>query len=66
MEVFNGNLSKANTNNVEMYFLEDFNINIWQNRHHVFQKHNLHSSQSVPNDIKYYLDFCTVWPKSVN
>ena len=37
MEVFNENLSKVDTNNVETYILGDFNIKLWQNGHYVFQ-----------------------------
>ena len=36
IEIFNENLSKANTNNIEIYILGDFNINLWQNGHYVF------------------------------
>ena len=46
---------------VETYILGNFNINLWQNGHYVFQKHNLLSSQSVPNDVKNYFDFCTMF-----
>ena len=35
MEIFNENLSKVDTNNVETYILGDFNINLWQNGHYV-------------------------------
>ena len=38
MEIFHENLSKVDTNNVEIYILGDFNINLWQNDHYVFQK----------------------------
>ena len=61
MEIFNENLSKVDTNNVETYILGDFNINLWQNGHYVFQKHNLLSCHSVPNDVKNYFDFCTMF-----
>ena len=61
MEIFNENLSKVNTNNVETYILGDFNIHMWQNGHYVFQKHNLLSCQSVPNDVKNYFDLCTMF-----
>ena len=40
MEDFNENLSKVDTNNVEMYILGVFNINLWQNGRYIFQ-HNL-------------------------
>ena len=59
MEIFNENLSKLDTNNIETYIPGDFNINLWQNGHYVFQKHNLLSCQSVLNDVKKYFDFCT-------
>ena len=61
MEVLNENLPKVDTNNVEIYILNDFNINLWQNGHYGFQKHNLLSCQSVPNDVKNYFDFCTMF-----
>ena len=38
MEVLNENVSKVDTNNVEMSVLGDFNINLWQNDHYVFHK----------------------------
>ena len=61
MEIFNENLSKVKTNNAEDYILGDFNINLWQNSHYVLQKHNLVSCQSVPNEVKNYFDFCTMF-----
>ena len=61
MEIFNENLRKVDTKNVETYILGDFNINLWQNGHYVFQKHNLLSCHSVPNDVKNYFDFCTMF-----
>ena len=57
MEIFNENLSKVDTNNVETYILGDFNINLWQNGHYVFQKHNFLSCLSVPNDVQTTLIF---------
>ena len=36
MEIFNENLSKVDTSNVEIYILVDFNIDLWQNGHYVF------------------------------
>ena len=65
MEIFNENLSKVDTNNVETYILGDFNINLWQNGHYVFQKHNFLSCLSVPNDVIKYFDFCTTSAKPV-
>ena len=52
MEIFNENLSKVDTNNVETYILGDFNINLWQNARHVFQKHNFLSCHSLLYDVK--------------
>ena len=60
-EIFNENWSKVDTNNIETYFLGDLNINLWQSSHYVFKKHNLLSCQSVPNDVKNYSDFCTIF-----
>ena len=61
MEIFNENLSKVDTNNIETYILRDFNIILWHNGHYVFQKYNLFSCESVPNDVKNYSDFCTIF-----
>ena len=61
MEIFNENLSKVNTTNIETYILGDFNINLWQNGDYVFQKHNFLSCFSVPNDVKNYFDFYTMF-----
>ena len=41
MEIFNENLSKVDTNNVETYILGDFNINLWQNGHNSFLKNTV-------------------------
>ena len=41
MENFNENLSKVDTNKVDTFILCNFNINLWQSGHYVFQKHNL-------------------------
>ena len=54
-------MSKVDTNNVETYIRGDFNINLWQNSHYVFQKYNLLSCHSVPSDVKNYFDFCTMF-----
>ena len=52
MEIFNENLSKVDTNNVDMDILGDFNVNLRQNVHYVFQKQNFLIRQSVPNNVK--------------
>ena len=61
MEIFNENLSKVDTNNVETYILGDFNINLWQNGHYVFQKHNFLSFHSIRNVVKNYSDLCAMF-----
>ena len=61
VEIFNENLSKVDTINVETYILGNLNINLWQNGNYIFQKHNLLSSHSVPNAVKNYFDFCTMF-----
>ena len=57
MEIFNENLPKVDTNNIETYILGDFNINLRQNSHYVFQKHK----HNIPNDAKNYFDFCKMF-----
>ena len=62
MKIFNKNLSKVDTNNViEIYILCDFKVDLWQNGHYVFQKHNSLSCQSVPSNVKNYFDFYTMF-----
>ena len=61
MEIMKDNLSKGDKNNIEMYILIDFDINLWQNDHYVSQKHNLLSCQSFSNDVKKYFEFCTMF-----
>ena len=61
MEIFNENLSKVDTNNVETYIRGDFNINLRQNGDCVFQKHNFLSCLSAPNDAIKYFDFCIMF-----
>ena len=61
MEIFNEDLSKVDTDNVEICILANIDITLWQDGHYIFQKHTLLSCQSVPNDVKIYLDFCTVF-----
>ena len=61
MEIMKDNLSKGDKNNIEMYILIDFDINLWQNDHYVSQKHNLLSCQSFWNDVKKYFEFCTMF-----
>ena len=51
----------VDANNVETYILGDFNINLWQDGHHFFQKHTLFSCHSVSNDIKNYFDLYTMF-----
>ena len=54
MDILNGKLSRLDTNNVQSYIISDFNMNLWQNGHYVFQKHILLLCQSVPNHVKNY------------
>ena len=52
---------KLDTNNVQTYILGDFNINLWQNGHYVFQKHNFLSFHSIRNVVKNYSDLCAMF-----
>ena len=61
MEVCLKNQPKKDTNNIESYILDDFNINLWQNGRYVFQKHNLSFCKSASNDAKYYFEFCAMF-----
>ena len=59
MEIFNENLPKVDKKDVETYILGDFNINLRQNGHYVFQNHNLLLFQSVSDEFK--TDFCKIF-----
>ena len=62
MKIFNENVYKVDTNNVQIYILGDFNINLWQNGYYVFQKHNFLSFHSIRNVVvKNYSDLCTMF-----
>ena len=40
------NFSKVDTDKIEMYILCDFNINLRQSGHHIFQKYDFFANQS--------------------
>ena len=61
LEIINTLFSKLDTNNNEIYILGNFNINLYLNNSYIFQKNNLLQSQSIPNDIKKYYEFCTMF-----
>ena len=52
LEIVNTHFSKQDTNNIEIYILGDFSINLYHSNSYIFPKSNLLQSQSIPNDIK--------------
>ena len=52
LEIVNTHFSKQDTNNIEIYILGDFSINLHHSNSYIFPKSNLLQSQPIPNDIK--------------
>ena len=61
MEIFNENLPNVDKKDVEIYILGDFNINLRQNGHYVFQNHYLLLCQSVSDEFNNYFAFCKIF-----
>ena len=61
MEIFNENLPNVDKKDVETYILGDFNINLRQNGHYVFQNYNLLLCQSVSDEFNNYFAFCKIF-----
>ena len=50
--------SKINTNDTEIYFLGDFNINLFSKQKYIFHQTN---TQSMSPEIKNYFQFCSFY-----
>ena len=61
LQTLNENFAKLDTLRKDLYILSDFNINLCQNRNHAGFKSNTLVSVTVSNDVKNYLQFCTVF-----
>ena len=59
LQTLNGNFAKLDSLKKELYILGDFNINLCQN--HTGCKNNALVSTTVSNDVKNYLQFCTMF-----
>ena len=61
LQTLNENFAKLDTLRKDLYILSDFNINLCQNQNHAGFKSNTLVSVTVSNDVKNYLQFCTVF-----
>ena len=61
LQTLNENFAKLDTLKKELYILGDFNINLYQNQNHTGCKNNTLVSATVSNDVKNYLEFCTMF-----
>ena len=60
LQTLNENFAKLDTLKKELYILGDFNINLYQNQNHTGCKNNTLVSTTVSNDVKNFLQFCTM------
>ena len=61
LQTLNKDFAKLDTLKKELSILCDFNINLYQNQNHTGCKNNTPVSATVSNDIKNYLQFCTMF-----
>ena len=61
LQTLNENFAKLDTLKKELYTLGDFNINLFQNQYHTGCKNNNIVSAAASNDVKSYLQFCTMF-----
>ena len=64
LQTLNENFAKLDTLKKELYILGDFNINLYQNQNYTGCKNNTLVSTTVSNDVKKYLQFCTMFSVS--
>ena len=60
LDIFEENLPKLNTSYHEIYFLGDFNINLFENEKYVFQKSSS-NNKNLDSFIKKYHECCTLF-----
>ena len=60
LDIFKENLPKLNTSYREIYFLGDFNINIFENGKYVFQKYSS-NSKNLDSFTKNYHECCSLF-----
>ena len=56
-ETITEHFSKIKTNNTEMYFLGELNINLFSNQKNIF---HLTNTQSMSPEVKNYFQFCSL------
>ena len=56
VELLNSNMNKINSVDNEIYFVGDFNINLFLNDSDILGKKN---SKSIPSNVKSYHELCT-------
>ena len=60
LDIFEENLPKSNTSNREIYFLGDFNINIFENRKYDFDKSSS-NNKNLDSFTKISREYCTLF-----
>ena len=60
-QTLNESFSKLDTLKKELYILGDFSINLYQNQNHTGCKNSKLLSAIVSNNVKNYLQFCTMF-----
>ena len=61
LQTLNENFAKLDTLKKELYILSDFNKKLYQHQNHTGCKNNTLVSKAVSNDVKNYLQFCTMF-----
>ena len=61
LQTLNENFAKLDTLKKELYILGDFNINLYQNQNHIGCKNNNLVSAAASNDVRSYIQFCTMF-----
>ena len=61
LQTLNENFAKIDTLKKELCIHGDFNINLYQNQNHTGCKNNNLVSATASNDVKSYLQFCTMF-----
>ena len=60
LQTFNEDFAKLDTLKKKWYILDDFNINFYQNQNHTEYKNNTLVSTAVFNNVKNYIQLCTM------
>ena len=61
LQTLNENFTKLDTLKKELYIVGDFNINLYHNQNHTGCNNNTLVLVTVSDDVKNYLQFCTMF-----